>query len=155
MRRTAYATGIDALGWSAEMVTRHKNIKTNLCDAALSIAKLTRGNDFVNADENCLVNSKLTIVNFAESHIRAFLKELPYDCSNPDRNIMRAQVAAITELIEDARNPKRNGEGSKALTAKVAGTVARKRASFQSTIVDLQSTRVFGPSSTMLKFSVD
>lgn len=118
---------IDALGWASEMVTRHKNIKTKMCKSAWMRARwLTSTSELVRESEKDIVNSELTIVNFVETHFRAFLKELPYDRSNPDRNIMRAQVAAITELIEEARNPKRNGEGSKALTAKVAGTVARK-----------------------------
>lgn len=119
---------IDALGWSIDLVSKHRLIATRLHPMAWNWAReiSTRNSAVVEKSDQNVVEQKSTIVDWQESHFRAFLKELPYDRSNPDRNIMRAQVAAITELIEEARNPKRNGEGSKALTAKVAGTVARK-----------------------------
>ena len=47
--------------------------------------ELTRDAAIVNHANNDVVNSELTIVNWAESHFRTFLKALPYTNGNKNR----------------------------------------------------------------------
>jgi len=105
------------LGWERVPVIQHRNIKTNLHTRAWDIARwgVTKNDDVVTADESTIVTSSVTKVTWRETHFRAFLSELP--CPNGDRAPMRAQVAAIRELLSKDK-----------LTAKVAGEVARRHA---------------------------
>lgn len=101
--------------WSESKVTFHSNIKELLHAKAWNTARFTTIGDTVNQSYDSVVNAEFTKVNWRESHFRAFLSELP--CANGNRAAMRAQVAAIRELLSKDK-----------LTAKVAGEVARRHA---------------------------
>lgn len=113
-------TGIeiaDRLGWgSAAKVTYHANIKTKISIRAWNLVTIdiNRNSELLSVESKEIVNSKLTNVNWQESHFRAFLKHLPDDGT---RSVMRAQVRAIKMLID-----------SKAITAKKAESVAKQYA---------------------------
>ena len=76
---------------------------------------VTKKNEEVTATDFEIVTQDVTKVTWSETHFRSFLSALP--CPNGDRAAMRAQVAAITELVTGAK-----------LTAKVAGQVAGRYA---------------------------
>jgi site-specific DNA-methyltransferase (adenine-specific) len=108
----------DELGWTNSVdVTRHSQIKNLLHTKAWGLARyeLPKNIDVGNGEFESLGNRELPNGKWKESHFRAFLSVLPYH--NGDRALMRAQVAAIRELMT----------GDK-LTAKVAGTVATRYA---------------------------
>lgn len=115
---TAGMTGAEIgerLGWSETAVTFHKNIKDQLCSTAWVLSRgIYKNDDIVNNEDGDVVNSEFTIVNWKESHFRAFLKHLPYDNT---RATMRAQVQAINELV-----------GAEKITAKSAEAIAQKYA---------------------------
>jgi len=73
------------LGWSIDLVSKHKLIKDRLHRLAWGMARnSTRNRDAVDNGIFASVDSKSTIVDWSESHFRAFLKHLP--CPNGDRS---------------------------------------------------------------------
>lgn len=105
------------LGKSEDFASKHKLIKDRLHPIAWNLARQsTKSEDLVDGIQTALVDRKSTNVDWAESHFRSFLTELPYR-DNDTHATMRAQVAAIRELL-----------ASKKLTAKIAGEVARRHA---------------------------
>jgi site-specific DNA-methyltransferase (adenine-specific) len=81
----------DELRWGDKAtVTRHVNIKKKLCPSAWI---LTRNPDLATDDEDGVVNRKLTIVNWQESHFRTFLKHLSW--SDGDDIAAKNQVEVV------------------------------------------------------------
>lgn len=88
----------DELGWgSASRVTYYGNIKSKLHQKNWDLAKtgINKKLNFVNGDDDDLVNQELTIVNWSESHFRALLAHL----SGNDRGTYRAQRAVIEHAL--------------------------------------------------------
>lgn len=109
----------ELIGWdSAGAVSNYKGIREKLHAAAWNLARFTTNRNSVNNGDDSVVNRKFTTVNWQESHFRAFLRELP--CVDADRNLMRAQVAAIREILVRFADP------SKKVTAAYCGEVAAK-----------------------------
>lgn len=107
------------IGWKAETaVSNHRAIIEKLSQSAYNAGRVTADRGFVIAPDGDVVTQKVTNVTFAESHFRAFLKELPYDREAPRRADMRAQVAAIRDLLGL----------QKQFTAKDCTTIAAKHA---------------------------
>lgn len=110
----------DELGWTPAHVSYHKRIKEQLHPLAWQAARgLTTNGNFVNQLSDDVVNQELTIVNWAESHFRAFLSALP--CENGNRAAMRAQVRAIRDIYGKADSGKR-------ITAKLVEQIAERHA---------------------------
>lgn len=107
------------------IVTAHANIKTKLHDASWDLARFARIRKFENASAFSSANLGFAIANWKESHFRSFLKELPYDYDTPCRPTMRAQVKAISEIIDRFADP------DKKVTAAYCGEVAAKWAWFR------------------------
>jgi site-specific DNA-methyltransferase (adenine-specific) len=66
------------LGWSPDLVSKHKLIKERLCGAAWGLARSTNNDEVVDIEEQALVESNSTNVEWKESHFRALLAHLPY-----------------------------------------------------------------------------
>lgn len=115
------------IGWkNPTYVTNYRNIKKELCSTAWGMARgVTRNLNLVTGEEKVVVTPKVTIVTWLESHLRSFLKELPYDTESSCRNTMRAQVCAISEIIDRFADPQKN------VTAAYCGEVATKWAWFR------------------------
>ena len=110
------------IGWKRVPVIQHKSIKTGLHSLAWNTARsgVTSGACLVTEDEESTVTEGVTLVTWRETHFRAFLKELPYNKDNANRATMRAQVAAIQELMVLPTKP------TDKLTATRAGKIASK-----------------------------
>lgn len=120
------------LGWDRIKVQRYAAIRSQLHSRAWAIAHVPNFQvDGTNADDD-LGTSDVPkgTVQWSESHFRALLQHLP--CPNGDNAMMRAQVAAVRELMERGT-----------FTAKVVGEVARRYA--WHTALAREMTQVLAP----------
>lgn len=86
--QTEFSTQDRALTATLRSNDCHGPIKAKLHSFAWQLAssELTTNQTVVNGDENAVVNSELTTVNWSERHFRSFLSHLP--CPNGDRAMM-------------------------------------------------------------------
>ena len=117
------------LGWERVPVVYHRAIREHLHPRAWRLARhgVTKSADQVTDDQDALVTDDVTKVTWRETHLRAFLKHLAY--TDGDRPIMRAQIAAIRDIIARANEKdKRFGQTQKTVTAKWIDELAAKYA---------------------------
>lgn len=116
------------LGWDRTRVVQHQAIRAGLHTEAWRAARsVTNFEDTVTDDEGDVVTASVTRVTWTERHFRALLKHLAY--TQGDRAIMRAQVAAVRDILARANEKdKRFGQTQKTVTAKWIDQLAARYA---------------------------
>jgi site-specific DNA-methyltransferase (adenine-specific) len=116
----------EALGIDKGQVSHYKKIKDNLHPKAFELAKgVTRNGDLSPDDTQSLVIQDVTIVTWLESHFRSLLKHLSWE--ENDRATMRAQLQAISDILDRFVNPPRgkNGKEQKVTADWIEGIAKR------------------------------
>jgi site-specific DNA-methyltransferase (adenine-specific) len=118
------------LGWNTkQQVEQYASIKAGLHPSAWVLARYpsTRNANSVDSGDEGLVDTESTIVDWKESHFRAFLKRLTW--TEGDRAVMRAQLKAIKACLARAtEKDKRFGATQKMLTASWIAALAAQHA---------------------------
>jgi len=124
----------DNIGISRVQVQRYKAIKEQLAPGSFSMARRGVPKNFVDGTKTVIALGTGNVpigTQWNESHLRSLLAVLPYqkseygELSNQhQRNTMRAQAAAVIEILERFTNPDRK------VTAGYCGEVGKKWAWF-------------------------